>query len=223
MSIITSIKDHGLRISCAYALHRLLVKLGWGQVHYYGFFAQHLAEAELPRAYHAQIIEAPGPVAHLIGLPEGVAKARHEAGAICVGTYYDGQLIGALWFAPLPFDEDEVAAVYENGASQQEGFCWDFGVYIAPDWRASRAFAATWTAGANFMRSMGYMQSLSRISLFNSASASAHKRMGAREFGRAWFIHLGSKQISISNLRPWLHIGGAGGRAPRFQMEVSSD
>lgn len=222
MSIFSSVKDHGFRVTCAYALHNVLQKLGWGDVHYYGFFSQPLGDAALPRAYHAQIIEAPGPVSHLIGLPEGVARERCEAGSICVGTYYEDQLIGALWFSSLPFKEDEVDALYDIADGDKPKYCWDFGVYIDPEWRASRAFAAVWAAGAHAMRDMGYVKSLSRISLYNEASAAAHRRLGAQEFGRAWFIHVGNVQISISNLSPWLHISRKNGPAPVFEMKIKS-
>lgn len=218
MSIWRSIKSDGLRVSCAFALHKVLGALGAGGVQYYGFFEQSLGDRALPRAYSAHSIETPGEVARDLGLPQGVAISRQREGAQCVGIYYDEQLIGSIWFSALPFHEDEVDAIYDLTGEERTKFCWDFGVYVAPDWRASRAFAAVWAGGAHAMRDHGYIKSLSRISLFNRASVTAHQRLGAREFARALFVKCGPLQISISNIRPWLHISWRGRSVPVFNM-----
>lgn len=218
MSIWRSIKNDGLRVSCAFALHKVTHALGLGSVQYYGFFVQNLGDRALPRAYSAHSIDTPGEVAKDLGLPEEIAVARRREGAHCIGIYYDAQLIGSMWFSALPFHEDEVDAIYDLDAREQRRFCWDFGVYVAPDWRASRAFAAVWAGGAHAMRDHGYTKSLSRISLFNRASVTAHQRLGAQEFARALFVNCGPMQLSVSNIRPWLHICWRGRRVPVFNM-----
>lgn len=218
-------KNDGPLITLAYGLHSLLRALGLGSCQFYGFFVQQLSDGAMPRCYHSQLIEIPQQFGEELGLAKDVIRQRLGDGAQCVGTFYqnnssdEAPLVGAVWYAKPPFLEDEVAAVYRHEG--QQSWCWDFGVYVHPEWRSSRAFAASWMGVTAHMRHAGFIASLSRISLYNKSSVLAHQRLGAALVGRALFVRLGSLQITLSNRKPWLKLTWRGKNPPIFSFDLA--
>jgi len=82
---------------------------------------------------------------------------------------------------------------------------WDFDVYVAPAFRATRLFGQLWEAANALLRERGHRWTFSRISGFNAASLAAHRRLGATDLGRATFLTLGPLQVSVFSISPFFH------------------
>ena len=78
------------------------------------------------------------------------------------------------------------------------GCCWDTGLWIAPQHRMGRSFAALWAGAGEWMDARGLSHSLSRISDYNLPALLAHKRMGAKVLAHRSFLQLGNWQWSAS-------------------------
>ena len=136
--------------------------------------------------------------------PEAVIAARFAQGAKCLAIVKDDQLQAAIWLIHGHYDEDVVRARFVLPPSGTAA--WDFDVYVAPKYRLGFTFLRLWDAANAYLREAGVMWSYSRITAFNLGSLASHSRLGASPFGNATFLTLGSVQLMISTLRPWLHI-----------------
>ena len=74
------------------------------------------------------------------------------------------------------------------------GACWDTGLYVRPEFRAGRAFAALWAGSAAWMAERSLDWSMSRIAAYNLDSLRSHARMGAVEIGSLTALKLGHRQ-----------------------------
>jgi len=127
--------------------------------------------------------------------PAAVIKQRFQNGNICFVAENNGRFAGFLWLARDAYEEDEIRCRYE--LSQAATCAWDFDVYVAPEYRIGRTFARLWDAANEHLSQAGVHWSLSRISAFNRASISAHRRLGIRKLCSATFLTLGPLQISF--------------------------
>lgn len=86
---------------------------------------------------------------------------------------------------------------------------WHFDVYVAPQFRATRAMAHLWKDVDKALQADGVMWSCSRISLFNAASLQTHERLGARHLCTAAFLTIGALQVCLSTrpMRLYLSVG----------------
>lgn len=136
--------------------------------------------------------------------PRAVLEQRLREGAACIVAECDGQLAGFVWLAERAYMEDEVRCLFRLDPHAQAA--WDFDVYVAPAYRATRVFAQLWDAAHALSRERGHRWTFSRISGFNPASLAAHRRLGAADLGRATFLVLGPLQLSFFSIAPYVHV-----------------
>ncbi len=212
----------GWRATCAYATDRLLRRLGWGCVHDYLFLAQPIAATVPPPGkFTSRELGPTDPALDALPLTAAVRAYRFAQDAICVGAFDGDRLAAVLWYTAGPYEEDEVRARY--APLPAPACAWDFGVYVLPQYRLSRAFANLWAGAAASMRQRGIRWSLSRINSVNGASVAAHRRLGACSIGRATFVRLGALQIAIANHRPWLHCGLTDRARPLYRLHAPDE
>ena len=167
-------------------------------LHAYDIVAQPVSDEE-PKLLH--YVELRRNAHELDSMPPSAAvkQARFDQGAIALAVYRQDRYIGYVWLSFDRYDEDEVRCTYELPRSPKAAF--DFDVYVFPEYRMGRAFAAVWQAANTFLRAHGVRQSYSRISRFNLASLRAHTRLGARRVGRATFLRVGCLQLMVATPR----------------------
>ena len=144
--------------------------------------------------------------------PERIAK-RFADGAVCLVAEQAGKLVGFLWIKSGSYDEDEVRCTYV--LEPPEKLVWDFDVYVAPEFRFSRAFAQLWAAAHCFLRERGCQWSISRISAFNANSLDSHKRLGIVRLATGVFAKIGPIQLSAFSCSPYLNLAIRRTSAPR--------
>ncbi|GAB4139596.1 MAG: hypothetical protein Tsb0016_06320 [Sphingomonadales bacterium] len=213
----------GWRATCAYAADRLLRRLGWGCVHDYLFLAQPVVapHSPPPGKFASRALGPADPALDALPLTPEVRAYRFAQDAICVGAFDGDSLAAVLWYTTGPYEEDEVRARYLPLPAR--ACAWDFGVYVMPRYRLSRAFAQLWAGAAASMRQHDIRWSLSRINSVNAASVAAHRRLGARTIGHATFLRLGALQIAISTQWPWLHCGLTDRARPLYRLHAPND
>ncbi|MDD2759554.1 MAG: hypothetical protein PHH11_04605, partial [Methylomonas sp.] len=96
----------------------------------------------------------------------------------------------------------------------------DFDVYVEPKYRLSPTFLKLWDEASARLLREGVSWSLSRISAFNTMSLSSHKRMGAKIIGWAVFFQMAGIQLTISSLKPFLHISLSNASLPTFEFQL---
>jgi hypothetical protein len=140
-----------------------------------------------------------------MAVPAKVVAARFAQGAQClVATAGNGQIAGYLWLVIGPYEEDEVRARFVP--HPQPTTAWDFDVTVLPHFRMGRLFSYLWARAGVDLAARGVTHTVSRISAFNAASMSAHRRMGASTVGCAAFLRLGRWQIMRSSVPPRWHV-----------------
>lgn len=217
-----TVGELGLGTALLYWTARVLDRSGGlAALHRYVIVLQPVPEAPLLKPHRGRSItvrEVAADEECLAALPltRDVLDYRFGQGATCYGAFQDGALIGCLWLALGPFDEDEVRCRYlrepEGAAS------WDFDVYIDPAHRAGFAFGRLWDTANARLRAAGARWSASRISAFNRGSLRSHRALGARPVGTATFLRLGPAQVMASSLKPRLHVCLTRAGAPRLRI-----
>ena len=101
---------------------------------------------------------------------------------------------GHIWLARGRYDEDEVRCRYILPGPTT---VWDYDVFVAPAFRATRAMARMWKGVSSALRIEGVMWTYSRISLFNAASVQTHEQLGARHLCTAVFLAIGPLQAAL--------------------------
>jgi hypothetical protein len=150
-------------------------------------------------------------------LSEDVLRFRNEQNAICFAAFAKGEVIGCIWVCFGTYYEDEVRCRFSPLSTQ--GACWDFGLYIKPEYRNSVAFAKMWNAVKQYLQTRGVCWSMSRISAFNPRSIKSHARAGAVSLGDVTFFCAGPYQLTVSRLRPFWHFSQDTDSIPHFCLE----
>ncbi|MFZ5609465.1 MAG: hypothetical protein ACOY99_07635 [Pseudomonadota bacterium] len=217
-TLARSIAAIGWRATACYALDRALRRLRLGTVHRYAFLVQPLAALAMPRDYAVHALTSPAQCQALLKLEREVAAYRLAQGGRCIAAFHKEEAVAALWFVAGGYEEDEVRARYEPWPAGAAA--WDFGVWVAPRHRMSRAFAAVWAGASAAMQAMGARWSLSRISVFNEASVRAHRRLGARVIGHATFVRLGEVQLALASVPPYAHLSRHRRQRPVYRLSA---
>jgi hypothetical protein len=191
-------------------------------LHAYRLVAQPVAPKPLLPAARGRTIEIrlmergdPG----FAGLPltKAVLDYRFDQGAVCLGAFKGGAVIGCLWLCLGPYLEDEVRCRFvPKGAS------WDFDVYLLPEHRVGFGFARLWDEANSYLRTRGLSWSVSRISVLNTKSLAAHDKLGIRTLGTAAFLRLGKLQVMMADLSPFFHISLSNTAAPTLRLEAEN-
>jgi hypothetical protein len=145
-----------------------------------------------------------------------VVAQRYRQGTQCLAAYRANELLGFLWFTLGPYQEDEVRARFIPVPAHA---AWDFDVNVLPAHQCSPAFARLWDEANQLLRARGVYWSCSRISAFNAASLSAHRRIGGVELGGALFLCCGQWQWMVASLAPYLHLSRKPTSYPQFRLE----
>ena len=149
----------------------------------------------MPRGVIVRALEPQELAGHRVDAGPQVQARRFAEGLTCLAAFDAKQrLTGLIWLREDRHDEDEVAVRFLLPA----GCCWDTGLWIAPQHRMGRSFAALWAGAGEWMDARGLSHSLSRISDYNLPALLAHKRMGAKALAHRSFLQLGNWQWSAS-------------------------
>lgn len=102
----------------------------------------------MPRGYTVETLSAAQCAARNatidMGAPPEAVAYRLEMGCEALVAFNrKGDAVGVFWLTERPFREDEIDLWYDT----QGLGAWDLGLYVPPEHRATRAFAALW-AGA---------------------------------------------------------------------------
>lgn len=196
----------GTLFVCARALEQ--ASQGRVRLFRYHFVAQPVATASTTLRPNGQLVVrravAGDPLVSDLPRPSQVLDRRFRSGDTCFLAEKDRRLVGCLWLAENDYAEDEVRCHYSWQPHGQAS--WDYDVYVVPEYRSSRALLRLWEAAHRSLSEKGVNWTLSRISTFNSQSLNAHKRLGARRIGSGTFLVIGSVQVALLSMAPYLHI-----------------
>ena len=201
-----------------YRAHRVLQKLSGSRagLQVYLFCAQPVSSPALAGVrddVQTQVV----PVADgstllpLFPRPEATVAQRFASGASCYAVLVKDKFAGHIWIARKTYDEDEVRCRY---VLPDASTVWDFDVYIAPPFRATRAILRLWKGVSQALAADNIDWTYSRISVFNSASVQAHERLGSQHLCSGAFLTLGRWQAALFT-KPWrVHFSLAGTPPP---------
>lgn len=196
MAASHTIQMLGLIGALSYVAARLARALRGAAFHRYAIVAQpRAALPPMPRAFTVREVGPEELARHPVDIGPEVQARRFAEGLTCLAAFDAKQrLTGLVWLREHRHDEDEVAVRFLLPA----GCCWDTGLWIAPQHRMGRTFAALWAGAGEWMDARGLSHSLSRISDYNLPALLAHKRMGAKVLAHRSFLQLGNWQWSAS-------------------------
>ena len=177
----------------SYALSRAAAALPGVVYHRYQLIAVPRAGMPpMPRGHMARPLgrDEIGLAANDLELAPATIDFRLHQGMICLGAFRDERLLGVTWLTDRPFDEDEVTVRFVP----PPGAAWDTGLYVRPEDRGGRAFAALWAGTAEWLAARGLDWSMSRITDYNDGSWRAHARMGGRAIDTLTALRIGDRQ-----------------------------
>lgn len=213
-------REFGPRVGTLYIVDRLLQavspRLGLAS---YEFVAQPvsadgLLPAALTRNLSFALLSPDSADLARMQAPAPVMAQRFAEGASCLAVYRKGLLLGYAWWCSGGYLEDEVGCRFQL---TDPATVFDFDVHVLPEHRMGLGFTALWHGVNEHLQQAGVTATLSRISSYNLASLRAHRRLGARDIGRAWFLRLGALTVMISSLAPRL----AAGRSGRLRLQLA--
>ena len=205
-----------------YLLSRVCEGTPFG-VHAYRLVAQPVAPKPLLPPARGRTIEIrrmeredPG----FAGLPltQAVLDYRFGQGAVCLGAFKGGAVIGCLWLCLGPYLEDEVRCRFVP-----QDASWDFDVYLVPEYRVGFGFARLWDEANAFLRAHGLHWSVSRISVINTKSLAAHDKLGTRTLGTTAYLRVGPAQLMLANLAPFIHLSFSTAGAPTLHLRAPAE
>lgn len=192
----------GPRTFASYALTRALAPLPGLAWHRYTLVAVPRAGLPaMPRGYQWEPVHPAQLASH--GLPDEAAGFRAAQSMTCLGLFRSGTLLGVNWVKEGSFDEDEVYLRFEPPPAT----AWDTGLYIRPEARGGRAFAALWAATAQWLGAHRLDWSMSRIADYNYASVGAHLRLGGVRVGSVAVLRVGAMQFAPAARPAFARIG----------------
>ncbi len=148
-----------------------------------------------------------------------IKESRFSQGAICLGAYQKGRLIGFMWFCHDRYDEDEVRCTYVLSPENRAVFDFDF--YLFPEHRMGLGFVGLWNGANAYLRSQGIDFTFSRLTRFNLTSRRAHQHLGWKLAGRALFFQAGRFELMFSSVLPYVSITAGAGR--RVELRLNAD
>ena len=206
----------GLIGAASYLAARAARGMGTLAWHRYAILAQPRAGLPvMPRGYAVRELAA----AELAGLEQAgqavdasaaVRAERFAAGLTCLGVFdRHAALTGLVWLGQGTYREDEVAVRFVIPPR----CCLDTGLWIAPEHRMGRSFAALWAGVGQWMDARGLRHSLSRVADYNLPALTAHRRMGAQVLSHRSFLRIGGWQWAGEAQPRLVRLGPAGAAA----------
>lgn len=151
--------------------------------------------------------------------PIQALEDRFAQGSRCVVAERSGTFAGFIWLCPDTYREDTLRCVYRWAPA--EAAVWDFDVFVAPPFRMGRLFARLWERAHSLLAAENVRWTLSRIDAFNAGSLAAHRKLGAREIARAWFLIVGACQLTLCTVAPRWHFSFREADAPQITFDLS--
>jgi hypothetical protein len=178
---ISTLQMLGLAGVLSYAAARLAAKAGMLGYNRYTLVAVPIdGMPKMPRGFTVAELTPSALATETIDVSSEVQAARFAQGLTCLGAYNaKEELVGVNWIGTAPFIEDEVHVRFSvpNDAG------WDTGLWVKPEHRLGRAFAALWAGTADWLRARDRHWSMSRIADYNLPSILSHRRMGSVTVG----------------------------------------
>jgi len=211
----------GLLYVIGQGLNRLSPGLG---LYFYELMVQPIPEQDLIPARMAKSIEIReikrgDPEIDLMPARPEIKEARFAQGAICLGAFRKGQLIGYLWLCFGTYDEDEVRCTYVLSPPDHAVF--DFDLYVFPEHRMGLGFVGIWNGVNEYLRRRGIRFTFSRLTRFNLPSRRAHAHLGWKRVANALFLRLWNVEVMFTSLRPFVHLSVR--RRNRVRLNLRAD
>jgi hypothetical protein len=197
----------GIMGVASYALARLATKAGVLGYRRYVLVAVPVGGMpDMPRGLAVRSVGAAELSGHEIDVGADVQADRFAQGLTCLGAFnVKGALVGVNWVGLSDFTESEVHVRFRLPADAG----WDCGLWIAPQYRLGRGFAALWAGTAHWLRTQCRGHSVSWIADYNLPSLLSHRRMGATNIGHLTAVRFLNWQY-VGNGRPkMVRVGGA--------------
>lgn len=177
MPDIASLKLLGLAGVVSYAAARLAAKAGMVGYSRLTLVAVPVAGMpEMPKGFRVEPISPSALLGHTIDVPPDVQRLRFAQNMTCLAAYNrKDELVGVTWVGAGPFKEDAMPIRFHVPVDA----AWDAGLWIKPQHRLGRGFAALWAGTAEWLREHDRRWSMSWIADYNLPSLLSHKRMGA--------------------------------------------
>jgi hypothetical protein len=170
----------------SYAAARLAARAGMLGYNRYSLLAVPVeGMPKMPRGFRVDYLDADALAQHQIDVSVEVQTTRFAQGLVCLGAFNSkNELVGVNWIGRGPFVEDEVHVRFSVTANAG----WDTGLWVRPEHRLGRGFAALWAGTAEWLRGQDCASSMSRIADYNLPSILSHKRMGGVVVGHVTAI-----------------------------------
>ena len=181
MPSVSTLQMLGVAGLLSYAAARFAARAGMLGYNRYSLVAVPVGGMpSMPRGFRVEVLDAEALVQHKIDVASEVQATRFAQGLICLGAFNaKDQLVGVNWVGCGPFVEDEVHVRFSVPANAG----WDTGLWVRPEHRLGRGFAALWAGTAEWLHEQGMSWSMSRIADYNLPSILSHKRMRAITVG----------------------------------------
>jgi hypothetical protein len=178
---VTTLQMLGLAGVLSYAAARLAAKAGVLGYNRYTLVAVPVeGMPAMPRGFRVEALSAEELSSLEIDASPDVQATRFAQGLTCLGAFnVRNELVGVNWIGTDPFVEDEVYVRF----SVPSDAGWDTGLWVRPEFRLGRGFAALWAGTAEWLGARDRRWSMSRIADYNLPSILSHKRMGAVTVG----------------------------------------
>jgi len=174
---IASLKLLGLAGIVSYAAARLAAKAGMLGYSRLTLVAVPVAGMPaMPKGFRVEPITPDILRNHTIDIPPEVQRLRFAQKMVCLAAYNrKNDLVGITWIGDGPFEEDAIPIRFHVPPHA----AWDAGLWIKPQHRFGRGFAALWAGTAQWLHAHNKNWSMSWIADYNLPSLLSHKRMGA--------------------------------------------
>ncbi len=206
-------------------LHRVSVKLFGGKLRIYKYYftAQPVFDHALlapnrGKKIVVRQISRDDPIIKHFPRPDSVIQNRFDTRAVCLVAFKESNFVGYLWLILGAYQEDEVRGKFIPLPSFVTA--WDFDVYVHPDYRLGHAFLRLWDEANRFLLDRKIEWSCSRISAFNAPSINVHKRLGTLNIGQAIFFCMGSWQLTLATIYPYIHLSTHLNSYPEFFLDT---
>ncbi len=184
----TTLQMLGLAGVLSYAAARFAARAGMLGYNRYSLVAVPVeGMPEMPRGFRVEQLDADALAGHSIDVSSEVQATRFAQSLVCLGAFNTkNELVGVNWVGCGPFLEDEVHVRFY--VPKEAG--WDTGLWVRPENRLGRGFAALWAGTANWLCAHDRAWSMSRIADYNLPSILSHKRMGGVITGHVTVVRL---------------------------------
>lgn len=201
MPDIISLKMLGVAGVLSYAAARLATKAGIIGYRRFVLVSVPLhGMPTMPRGFTVRELLPDALSHHVIDVPQPVQADRFAQGLTCLGAFNaKDDLVGVTWVGAGPYTE---SLVHVRFAVPLDA-AWDCGLWIVPQYRLGRGFAALWAGTADWMRASHKTFSISWIADYNLPSLLSHRRMNGDTIGYLTAFRFFKWQY-IANGRPRL-------------------